>query len=363
MTERVLVVGAGAIGGVTAAHLTRGGYDVVIVDPDRAHTTALRDPGLLLEEVDGRTSRVPLQAVSSPGELTGHFDFALLTVKSLVLVPAVEPLVQGDLVDTYVSLGNGLVQTVVESLVGRERLVVGLVEWGATNVGPGHLRQTTSAPMVVGEIDGTETPRLQQLQRILTCVAPESRTSSSIGGQVWSKLLLNSTFSGLGAAGGCLYRDVVADPVGRDVALRMWAEGYDTAMALGMELGEVFGVSPEELVTRDETDRAGAEAALYRLMTRAGATKASMLQDLERGRRTEVDVINGGVVAAAATIDRTAPLNEELARIVHEHEDGLSRPGREAFDRLSGCAVTSSAGAGQVAAGPAVRPAGAPDVP
>src|SRR4051812_32672095 len=335
MTERVLVVGGGAIGGVAAAHMTRAGHDVVVVDADRAHTTALRDPGLLLEELDGRTSRVPLQAVSSVDELTGRFDFALLTVKSLFLNAAVEPLVRADLVDTYVSLGNGLVQTVVESIVGRERPIVGLVEWGATNVGPGRLRQTTSAPMVIGEIDGTETERLRRLARILTSVAPETRTSSAIGGQVWSKLLLNSTFSGLGAAGGCLYRDIVADPVGRDVALRMWTEGYDTALALGMELGEVFGVAPEDLVSRDEQDRTAAEAALDRLMTRAGATKASMLQDLERGRRTEVDVINGGVVEAAAAIGREAPLNAELTRIVHEYEQGVAQPSAKAFERLS----------------------------
>jgi 2-dehydropantoate 2-reductase len=334
MTERVLVVGAGAIGGVAAAHMTRAGHDVVVVDPDRAHTTALRDPGLLLEELDGRTSRVPLQAVSSVDDLTGRFDFALLTVKSLFLHAAVEPLVRAGRVDTYVSLGNGLVQTVVESIVGRERLIVGLVEWGATNIGPGHLRQTTSAPMVIGEIDGTETERLRRLRRLLTSVAPDTRTSSSIGGQVWSKLLLNSTFSGLGAAGGCLYRDIVADPVGRDVALRLWTEGYDTAVALGMELGEVFGVAPEELVTRDERDRATAEAALDRLMVRAGATKASMLQDLERGRRTEVDVINGGVVEAAAAIGREAPLNAELTRIVHEYEEGFAQPSTKAFERL-----------------------------
>ena len=58
---------------------------------------------------------------------------------------------------------------------------------------------------------------------------------------MWSKLLFDSTFSGLGAAGGCLYRAAVADPTGREVALRLWTEGYDIAIALGMELSEVLG--------------------------------------------------------------------------------------------------------------------------
>lgn len=335
MTERILVVGAGAIGGVAAAHMTSAGHDVVVFDADEHHVQLLRQPGLVFEELDEPTRHVPLQAVSNTNELTGTFEFAMITVKSSALGPALMPLVQRNLVDTYVSLGNGLVQNVVESVVGRARLLVGLVEWGATNLGPGHLRQTTRAPMVVGEIDGTATNRLTRLEHILRSITPEARATSSISGQVWSKLLLNSTFSGLGAAAGCLYSDVASDPVGRQVALDLWAEGYDIATALGMELGEVFGIHPRELVTRHGEDPTKALEALERLMNRAGATKASMLQDLQRSRPTEVDVINGGVVAAATTIGRNAPLNAELTRIIHEYEQGLSRPSPQAFARLS----------------------------
>ena len=334
MTERILVVGGGAIGGVAAAQIARAGHDVTVLDASQDHTAALRDPGLLLEEVNGEVSRHPLQAVSDVADLAGRYDFALLTVKSLVLRAALTPLVERNLIDTFVSLGNGLVQAVVESIVGRDRLVVGLVEWGSTNLGPGHLRQTTDAPTVVGELDGSSTERLTRLKTILGSIA-EAKTTSNILGQVWTKLLLNSTFSGLGAAGGCLYRDVVADPVGRDVALRMWAESYDTAIALGIQLGEVFAIPVDQLVSHGPTDRAAAEAALERLMVRAGPTKASMLQDLQLSRKTEVDVINGGVVAGARSIGREAPLNAELTRIIHEYEDGISKPGIEAFVRLA----------------------------
>ena len=334
MTDRILVVGAGAIGGVTAAHLTRAGHDVTTLDANVEHSALLVSPGLILEERSGNTSTTPIRAVTDVSQLDGPFDFALITVKSLAIRAAITPLVDRDLVDTYVSLGNGLVQDVVESIVGRDRLVVGLVEWGATNVGPGHLRQTTEAPMVVGELSGELTERLQRLQTVLSSVTAQSKVSSAIGGHVWSKLLLNSTFSGLGAAGGCLYREIVADPTGREVALRLWTEGYDIAIALGMELSEVFGTLPTELVVRGKGPWPDTEKALDRLMTRAGATKASMLQDLEHARKTEVDVINGGIVEAAERIGRKAPLNAELTRIIHEYENGLTQPTKESFGRL-----------------------------
>lgn len=334
MPERILVVGGGAIGGVSAAHLVRGGHDVVVLDASRAHVKRLNSPGLLLEDVEGGESYVPLQAVSSVAELDGHFDFGLVTLKAHAVPAALGPLVAESVVDTYVSLGNGLIQNSIESIVGRDRLVVGLVEWGATNLGPGHLRQTTRAPMVVGELDGRSTERLERLHRVLTTITPLARSTTAIMGQVWSKLLLNSTFSGLGAVGGCLYREIAADPVGRHLALRVWTEGYDVATALGLPLVSVFGVRPHELVVRDGEDSADAETALDRFMTGAGATRSSMLQDIERDLRTEVDIINGGVASTAARIGREAPLNAGVTRVVHEYEDGNARPDRSGFRRL-----------------------------
>lgn len=332
MNQRILVIGAGAIGGVAAAYLSRAGLDVTALDADAEHAALLRNPGLNLEEIHGGTAVVPIHAVSAVTELSGRFDFALVTVKSTAIRAALTPLVAENLVDTYVSLGNGLVQDVVASVVGRDRMLIGLIEWGATNLGPGHLKQTTDAPIVIGEPDGDLSTRLRRLHDVLSKVAGGSTMSTNIGGQVWTKLILNSTFSGLSAVAGCLYQDVVDHPVGREIALRLWSEGFHIGSALGVDFGEVFGVAAAELVI--DHGRAQADAALDRLMVRAGATKASMLQDLERSRRTEVDVINGGVVDAARKVNRDAPLNAAVTRIIHQHERGRTRPSLDAFTSL-----------------------------
>ena len=91
----------------------------------------------------------------------------------------------------------------------------------------------------------------------------------------------------------------MADPEGREVALAVWREGYDVGMAHDLQLEAVLGVPAESLVVRGPEDRERADEALEVAMKQAGATKASMLQDLERGVKTEVDVINGGVVEKA----------------------------------------------------------------
>lgn len=307
----VLVVGGGAIGGVTAAKLTGSVRRVVVLDASEDHVRRL-NAGLRLDDVgDERTVRV--EAVTEPpGE---DFDYALVTLKAAHHEAALRPLAR---VDSFVSLGNGLVQDRIAEIVGAERLIAGIVEWGATNLGPGHLAQTTRGPFVVGELDGPPRERTRRLAEVLTPAA-EVRVSDDIRSVIWAKLLVNSVFSGLGTVAGQTYAEVVSEPAGRDVALRMWREGYEVGVAGGLRPGRVLGVEAAALADGDE-------AALGRAMDGHGATYASMLQDLERGLATEVDVIVGAVVERGREYDIPTPLHERVVELIHAAERGERRP-------------------------------------
>ncbi len=330
----VLVVGAGAIGGVTAAKMAGAVRRVAVLDANREHVARMRDPGLVID-VLGEERRVELEAHDDPADLDGPFDFALVTLKAPHLEEALRPLVELGLARTYVSLCNGLVQERMGGIVGAENLIWGTVEWGSTNLGPGHLAQTTRAPFVIGEPDG----RIQDRTRLLADVlgAVESvRLTENIRGQVWSKLLVNSSFSGLGAVSGLLYREVIEDPAGREVALSLWREGYDVGMAQELTLEKVLGVEAESLVLRGPGDQAKVDGALEVAMGYAGATKASMLQDLERGLKTEVDVINGAVVDVGREYGVETPVNTRVVELMHAMERGERGPGRDVFENLGG---------------------------
>ena len=329
----VLVIGAGAIGGATAAKMTGKVRRVSVFDANEEHVERMRGPGLLLDDL-GEERRVRLDAHADPSDLEGPFDFALVTLKAPHL-DALAPLVEHGLARTFVSLGNGLVQDRISAIVGNENLVVGTVEWGATNLGPGHLAQTTRAPFVVGEPDGATKQRTRLLAEALGTVT-DVRITENISGQVWSKLLVNSAFSGLGAISGLLYREVIADPAGKEAALAVWREGYDVGVAQGITLDKVLGVPAEDLVVRGPEDRSRADEALEVAMGYAGATKASMLQDLEKGAKTEVDVINGGVVERGREYGVETPMNERVVELMHAMERGERRPGRDVFEILVG---------------------------
>src|SRR5215204_6711009 len=162
----VLVIGAGAIGGVTAAKMEGGVRRVSVLDANAEHVERMRDPGLLLDEL-GEERHVRLDAHADPSELEDPFDFALVTLKAPHLEAALGPLVERGLAETFVSLGNGLVQDRIAAIVGGESLIVGTVEWGATNLGAGHLAQTTRGPFVIGEPDGTTNERTRLLASAL----------------------------------------------------------------------------------------------------------------------------------------------------------------------------------------------------
>jgi 2-dehydropantoate 2-reductase len=329
----VLVVGAGAIGGVTAAKMSGAVRSVAVLDANREHVERMREPGLLLDDL-GEERRVRMHAYADPADLEERFDFALITLKATHLEAALPPLRERDVAAFFVSLGNGLVQERIAGLVGEDRLIAGTVEWGSTNLGPGHLAQTTRAPFVIGELDGPPRERTERLAEALEAVA-DVRLTANIQGQIWSKLLINSVFSGLGAVSGLLYRDVVADPTGRRVAYGMWREGYDVGLAEGLQFDEVLGVPAEALVVLEESDLSRADAALGVVMSAAGATKASMLQDLERGLPTEVDVINGGVAERGRRHGIPTPLNDRVVDLIHANERGERRPSPEAFGEVA----------------------------
>jgi 2-dehydropantoate 2-reductase len=328
----VLVVGAGAIGGVTAAKMTGEVKRVTVLDANEEHVERMREPGLLIDDL-GEERRVQLEAHADATELDGPFDFALITLKAPHLRSALGPLLERGVVETFISLGNGLVQERIAGIVGEEDLIWGTVEWGSTNLGPGRLARTTRGPFIIGEPDGSVRERTRLLAEALGAV-DEARVTENIRGQVWSKLLVNSAFSGLGAVSGLLYREVVADPDGKEAALALWREGYDVGMAQNLELEEVLGVPADALVVRGPEDRERADEALEVAMQQAGATKASMLQDLERGIKTEVDVINGGVVKKGREHGVKTPLNSRVVELVHSMERGERRPGRDAFREL-----------------------------
>ena len=302
---RALIVGGGAIGGITAAQMDA---DVVVLDANAEHAAALRDPGLVYEQ-EGSERSVRLEAVTSADDLDGEFDFALVAVKSPLHHAALEPLVQRGGIGAFVSLGNGLIQDRMEGIVGAGNLLACIVEWGGSNVGPGRLVRDSLGGYMVGELDGSLSDRADALARALSPLGA-TRVTANVRGMIWSKLLINSTFTGLSAVSGLRYGQAAEQ--GRDAVFALWAEGVAVADAQGLELETIHGTVPHDF---DATE-------LARMMETMANVRPSMLQDLDAGRPTEVDVVNGGVASRGRELGVPTPCNDAVVELVHSIERG-----------------------------------------
>jgi 2-dehydropantoate 2-reductase len=302
---RILVVGGGAIGGITAAKLAA---EVVVLDANAAHVAACRTPGLVI----GDDAPVPLDAVDSVEDVDGKFDFALVAVKAPLHHVALPPLAERGGIGAFVTLGNGLIQDRVASIVGADLLAV-LVEWGGSNVGPGRLIRDSLGGYVVGELDGTMSARARALAEALSPIGT-TRVTDNVRGMIWSKLQVNSTFTGLSAVSGLRYGQVAAQ--GRAAVHALWAEGVAVADAQGLSLETIHEIEPHDFT----------DAAIDRMMEGSGNVRPSMLQDLEAGRDTEVDVVNGGVATRGRSLGIPTPCNDAVVELVHSMERGERSP-------------------------------------
>ena len=288
-----------------------------MLDANAEHAAAMREPGLVIND----EPPVPLEAVETVDALNGDFDFALIAVKAPLHDVVLPPLVERGRIGTFVSMGNGLIQDHMEELVGTGKLLACIVEWGGSNVGPGHLVRDSLGGYMVGELDGSQSARARELASALEPIGPV-RVTDNVRGMIWSKLLINSTFTGLSAVSGLRYGGVAEQ--GRDAVFALWAEGVAVGDAQGLSLERVH-VDPHRFD----------DAALADYMAGSGNVRPSMLQDLDAGRLTEVDVVNGGVASRGRELGIATPCNDRVVELVHSMERGERSPEPRWMDYVS----------------------------
>lgn len=324
---RIAVVGAGAIGGVTAAYLARAGHDPDVVCKHQETVDLARSRGLHVFGVRGE-DHVRVAAVRSIADLAEPKDLVLLATKATDCVNAAQELLPFlHAQSMVVSLQNGICEHAIAEVVGRERIVGCVVGWGATMHGPAELEVTSEGEFVIGNIDHEPDERLPFLRDILNAAAP-TRVSQNIVGELYSKLIVNSCINSLGAITGLRLGRLLAIRRVRALFIALMREMMAVADAMDIRVEPAGG---GKLNYYDYLSSRGLLAGWKRHLTiraigfKYRRVKSSSLQSLERGRKTEVEYLNGYVCARAKDHGTPAPLNNSVCRMIREIEEG-TRP-------------------------------------
>lgn len=308
---RVAVVGAGAMGSIFGARFQEGGLDTVLVDVSEPLVEKLNADGVTVVQGDEeRVVRVP--ATADPASV-GECDLVVVFVKCYHTAAAAEsarPLVGSD--TTVASLQNGWGNgDVLAGIYDPSRIAVGVTYNSGTVLELGKVAHPGVGPTYVGPYSDGATAGAERVAEAVAAGGLEAEVVAEIRHEIWKKLILNAATLPTAALTGMNAGALTA----HDGMHALVDETAREAVAVARGLG--YDIDPDE---RCEY--------IHGLLTRAGPSKASMLQDFEAGRRTEVDVINGAVVRAAAEQGVAVPLNRAFVSLVKGWESmrGLGAP-------------------------------------
>jgi 2-dehydropantoate 2-reductase len=307
---RIAVLGGGgAMGGLFGGYLARAGEDVTLVDVSKPAVDAINRDGLCIEERDGAQTVIQVKASSKPEEV-GPVELIVNFVKCYHTEAAIGSAKAMLGADTAIlTLQNGWGNSErIAAIAGKERVMVGLTYHSGTLAAPGRVKHPNAGMTYVGEIDGVDSPRLAAAVRAFRRAGIETTPSVCILDEVWKKLALN----------------VCTLPTAallRFEAHELNLHDGTRALMRGL-LTEVAAVAKPQGIALDEPDR---WKAITNLLERAIGARASMLQDVEANRQTEIDVVNGAIVEAGKRYSVPTPLNEAMVWLVKSLQEKYLR--------------------------------------
>ena len=341
MQKKIVMVGTGALGGYIGGNLAHQGMDVTFIDMWQENLDAIRTRGLELDGVTAeekfsvKTDKVlHLEKINELGN-GKPVDIAFISVKSYDtegVTKAIKPFLAPD--GYVVSLQNCINEDAISAIIGADKTLgviasiisVELYEAGRIRrmAAKGGDKHTVFR---IGEVNGGETDRVKELVALFSLI-DSTKATTNLFGERWSKLIQNSMRNGVAAVTGLTSGECDSNESPRRFAIRVGGEGVRVADKLGIKLVGLGGMQPEQLAKASEGDIA-AMAEVEKIMIarnasnpRAGIQRPSMAQDMKKGRRTEVEFMNGYIADKGRKLGIATPSNLKLVDLVLKVQRG-----------------------------------------
>jgi len=342
MGKRIAVIGAGAIGAYIGAFIARAGHDITLIDMWGAHVDRINEQGL---HVSGfpEDFTVPIRAVhlSDAQQVRDPFDIIFLSVKSYDtewVAHFAKPFLATN--GMVVSAQNCMNDHLIASIVGYQREIPCVIcDFAAAVWEPGHVQRRSERQdqaryaFRVGEPHGNVTPRVEELAEILGCVDGAYATSN-IWGERWSKLAINVPTNPLQALTGLGSQGVAKDPRARLAYTQLAKESVQVGLALNYAIEPIHGVDAEVWAKADQGDVFEELDSLLASRQAGQDWRSSMAQDVIKGRKTEIEQMNGYIVEKGREAGISTPVNAAIVQVVKDIEAGRLTPEPSNVERV-----------------------------
>lgn len=347
---RAAIYGAGSLGTILGAFITKNGGQIDLINRNKAHVEALRANGAKVVGTLNFTQEVSALRVD---QMEGEYDIIFLMTKQQhnpEVVSSLLPFLAQD--GVIVTLQNGIPELGIAQIVGAGRVLGCTVAWGATMTEPGVCELTSEPDSLTFSLgipagldaaasmsDQAQSPaqtpaqaKLPQVKALLEMMGPVHIDENFIGSR-WSKLLINAAFSGMSAVLGATFGEAAGDKRSRKIVQALIKECLDVCAAAGVRIEPIQGKDVAKLLDYHGPVKKAISFMIIPIAIRKHALlKASMLQDLEHGKLTEVDAINGVVSDWGRKVGCPTPMNDKVVEVVHAIEKGSRTP---CWDNLS----------------------------
>ena len=324
---RVAIYGAGSLGTILGAFISKAGVPIELINRNKAHVEALKTKGA---QVVGTMNFCQPVVAYTPAEMSGTYDIVFLMTKQQhnpEVVTMLKDFLAPD--GVLVTFQNGLPEMQIAEILGEERVLGCTVAWGATLQSPG-VCELTSEPDALsyslGAISAKRSKHFNQVKELLELMGKVDVEENFLGTR-WSKLLINAAFSGMSAVLGCTFGEAAGPKDSRRIVQALIKECIDVCKAGGIRIEPVQGKDIVKLLDYNNALKRAFSFFIIPIAIRKHAKlKASMLQDLEKGKLTEVDAINGAVSDYGRKVGCPTPMNDRVVAIIHDIEKGKLKP-------------------------------------
>lgn len=329
---RAAIYGAGSLGTILGAYITKNGGQVELINRNKAHIEALQTKGA---QVVGTVNFTQPVTAYLPEQMEGKYDIIFLMTKQQQNVEVVTRLKEFLADDgVIVTLQNGIPELQIGEIVGDNRTLGCTVAWGATMKGAGVCELTSqpdSLTFSLGSLTAERNGHFEDVKALLEKMG-EVEVDENFVGTRWSKLLINAAFSGMSAVLGCTFGEAAKPKASRRIVQALIKECIDVCAVGGIRIEPVQGKDIVKLLDYKNCIKKALSFFIIPIAIRKHALlKASMLQDIEKGKLTEVDAINGVVSAYGRKVGCPTPMNDKVVEIIHRIERGELTP---SFDNL-----------------------------